>query len=128
MRRSNLSTVLTGLHKGGPVTRTELTALIGLSRSTVGELVNELPARGLVTEVASKSRGVPGLAIASIQFIPDGACVLAVVRTSSRGHTGITNAVDLRVARLPDRTDTAGLIYAGEPTSVGCWPSTGPTM
>ena len=58
VRRSNLSTVLTLLHLGGAQTRSQLTVLTGLSRSTVGDLVSTLAALGLVRERQGDVRGV----------------------------------------------------------------------
>ncbi|MFC4243271.1 ROK family protein [Gryllotalpicola reticulitermitis] len=50
VRRHNLSTVLTITHHAGPVSRSDVTRETGLNRSTVGALVAELAALGLVTE------------------------------------------------------------------------------
>ncbi|MDO7880989.1 ROK family transcriptional regulator [Salinibacterium soli] len=58
VRRRNLSAVLELVHRGGAPSRAELTALTGLNRSTIGALVAELEALGLVTETdpASSNR------------------------------------------------------------------------
>jgi predicted NBD/HSP70 family sugar kinase len=58
VRRSNLSTVLRLLHLGGAQSRSHLTAVTGLNRSTVGDLVSTLAALGLVRERAGDVRGV----------------------------------------------------------------------
>ncbi len=58
VRRSNLSTVLRLLHLGGAHTRSQLTVLTGLNRSTVGDLVTTLAALGLVRERPGDVRGV----------------------------------------------------------------------
>jgi predicted NBD/HSP70 family sugar kinase len=50
IRRRNLARVLGHVHRDGALTRTELTARLGVSRSTVGALVAELTALGLVEE------------------------------------------------------------------------------
>ena len=44
LRRSNLATVLGLVHRDGALSRSELTRLTGLNRSTVGDLVAELAA------------------------------------------------------------------------------------
>lgn len=49
-RRQNLSRLLTLVHREGAQTRAALTRRTGLNRSTVGGLVAELAARGLVQE------------------------------------------------------------------------------
>lgn len=66
VRRYNLAAVLRRLHLGGAVSRSELVALTGLNRSTVGALVNELAEQGLVVEEpgASGSVGRPSLVVA----------------------------------------------------------------
>ncbi|RDV44377.1 ROK family transcriptional regulator [Leifsonia sp. ku-ls] len=48
LRRSNLATVLGLVHRDGALSRSELTRLTGLNRSTVGDLVAELAGLGLV--------------------------------------------------------------------------------
>jgi predicted NBD/HSP70 family sugar kinase len=58
VRRSNLSTVLRLLHLGGAQTRSQLTVLTGLNRSTVGDLVTSLASLGLVRERPGDVRGV----------------------------------------------------------------------
>lgn len=50
VRRRNLATVLQLVHRGNAQTRAEITATTGLNRSTVGALVGELAALGLVAE------------------------------------------------------------------------------
>jgi predicted NBD/HSP70 family sugar kinase len=50
MRRHNLALVLQQIHLDGALTRAELTQRLGLSRSTIGDLVAELSALGLLEE------------------------------------------------------------------------------
>ncbi|WP_088282684.1 ROK family transcriptional regulator [Kineosporia sp. A_224] len=50
VRRHNLGTVLQHLHLAGPLTRAELTARMGLNRSTIAALVSELVVLGAVRE------------------------------------------------------------------------------
>ena len=50
VRRHNLGTVLQHLHLAGPLSRAELTARMGLNRSTIAALVTELVALGAVRE------------------------------------------------------------------------------
>src|ERR1700712_5475260 len=50
MRRHNLALVLQHVHLDGALTRAELTQRLGLSRSTIGDLVAELSALGLLGE------------------------------------------------------------------------------
>jgi predicted NBD/HSP70 family sugar kinase len=50
IRRHNLALILSHVHRDGELTRAELTARLGVSRSTVGALVADLTALGLVEE------------------------------------------------------------------------------
>ncbi len=52
VRRHNLGTVVAHLHHDGQLSRAELTARIGLNRSTIGALVGELVELGAVVETA----------------------------------------------------------------------------
>ncbi len=59
IRRHNLSLVLTHIHQDGAITRAELTQRLKVSRSTVGALVADLIALGLVDEeVPGRGSGV----------------------------------------------------------------------
>ncbi|MCX7520837.1 ROK family transcriptional regulator [Microbacterium sp. STN6] len=59
VRRHNLSTVLGLVHRSGTRSRSELTRVTGLNRSTIAALVGELVERGLVTEsVPEEKNGV----------------------------------------------------------------------
>ncbi|HWL43922.1 MAG TPA: ROK family transcriptional regulator [Ilumatobacter sp.] len=60
VRQANLAAVLRTLHLGGPVTRSELVAATGLTRSAIGALVGELAELGFVDEHPSASDGSPG--------------------------------------------------------------------
>ncbi|NUR62372.1 MAG: ROK family transcriptional regulator [Catenulispora sp.] len=60
LRRSNLSAVLRQVHFSGPMSRTDLTARLGLNRSTIGALTSELADAGLVTEQAQAGGGRTG--------------------------------------------------------------------
>jgi predicted NBD/HSP70 family sugar kinase len=59
MRRHNLGLVLQQIHLHGALTRAELTQRLGLSRSTIGDLVAEVASLGLVEEVVPV--GGPGV-------------------------------------------------------------------
>ena len=72
VRRHNLSVVLSAVHRDGPVSRAQLTGALGLSRSTVGDLVGGLAAAGLVVEdrpCAAAGRGVgrPSLVVRPLE-------------------------------------------------------------
>ena len=56
VRRHNLGTVLAHLHHDGELSRAELTARMGLNRSTIGALVGELVELGAVVETTPSER------------------------------------------------------------------------
>ncbi len=62
LRRDNLATVLGLVHRSGAEerSRSDLTALTGMNRSTIAALVGELVARGLVAESEPRSRSRVG--------------------------------------------------------------------
>ena len=78
-RRHNLSTLLTLVHHRKSVSRAELTRITGLNRSTIGALVGDLAATGLVVETAPTTGTVgrpspivkPGRRIGAIAVNPD---------------------------------------------------------
>lgn len=60
VRRSNLSAIARELHDSGPLSRSELGARTGLTRSTIRALIGEFVAADLVSEEPSLSLGAPG--------------------------------------------------------------------
>lgn len=77
VRRTNLSRILGHVHRAGQISRSSLTACTGLNRSTVGTLVGELAARGLVEEVSPVGRGTPGRPSPLVQVTETGFVALA---------------------------------------------------
>jgi len=68
LRRHNLAAVLTELHLAGPQSRSELTQVTGLNRSTVGDLVAELSELDLVDQApgaVGSGRGRPSRVISA---------------------------------------------------------------
>lgn len=68
VRRNNLSRILRHLHANGPASRSELVALTGLNRSTVGAIVADLADAGLVEERAGTAStvGRPSLLVTPV--------------------------------------------------------------
>jgi len=60
VRRANLAAIATQLHLDGPLSRSELVARTGLTRSAIRGLIGEFVAAGLVNEERSDSLGAPG--------------------------------------------------------------------
>jgi predicted NBD/HSP70 family sugar kinase len=81
LRRHNLSIVLELLHRDGPASRSRLTSLTGLNRSTVGALVGELTELGLVHENPAPVVAGPGRPSPVVEVRPAGAVALALELT-----------------------------------------------
>jgi predicted NBD/HSP70 family sugar kinase len=78
VRRVNLSAIVRELHVGGPLTRSDLVARTGLTRSAIRALTGELVAGGLATEGPSLLDGTPGRPSPLVRADPHGAVVLAL--------------------------------------------------
>ena len=78
LRRHNLATVVEHLHLYGATTRSQLTAITGLNRSTVADLIGELAGLGLVNESRGEAIAGPGRPSPVVRIRPEGAVVLAV--------------------------------------------------
>lgn len=117
VRRQNLAALVRILHLDGPSTRSELAALTGLNRSTVGALSTELARLGLVTERQGSSTGVgrPSILVTPSSTrvvtlavdIRVGAVVVAVVglggRVLHRRTASFSPTATLTPARVVDR-------------------------
>ncbi len=60
VRRSNLSAIVREIHLRGPLSRSDLVAHTGLTRSAIRGLIGELVTGGLVTETRAAPAGTPG--------------------------------------------------------------------
>ena len=78
VRRHNLALVLRRLHFAGPLTRSRLASITGLSRSTMADLIGELSSLDLVVEGPSLTPSGPGRPSPMVHTRPHGAVVLAV--------------------------------------------------
>jgi predicted NBD/HSP70 family sugar kinase len=78
VRRANLSAILRELHNRGPVSRSELGARTGLTRSAVRGLIGELALSGLVSEQRGTPQGTPGRPSPLVRPSPRGGIVLAL--------------------------------------------------
>jgi predicted NBD/HSP70 family sugar kinase len=78
LRRHNLATVLERLHLLGSISRSELTATMGLNRSTIADLIGELSTLGLVVEGPALASSGPGRPSPIVRTRPQGATVLAI--------------------------------------------------
>jgi predicted NBD/HSP70 family sugar kinase len=95
IRRHNLSLLLRHIHQHGELTRAELTAAIGLNRSTIGALVSDLVGLGLVIEYVPSVRDRAGRPSYVVAPRADGPYVVAVdvaverIVTASVGLGGV---------------------------------------
>lgn len=78
IRRANLSAIVRALHVDGPLSRSELGARTGLTRSAIRVLIGELTAAGLVTEASGPLLGQPGRPSTLVRLRSDRAVVLAL--------------------------------------------------
>ena len=78
VRRANLSAIVRGLHERGPLSRSDLVAATGLTRSAIRGLVGDLAAAGLVAEEPALRLGTPGRPSPVVRLRPDSAVVLAL--------------------------------------------------
>ena len=116
VRRANLSAILHELHTGGPLSRSELVARTGLTRSAIRGLIGEFVAADLVTEERAESLGTPGRPSPLVRTNPDQAVVLALeiaVDSLAAAEVGLGGRVldQMRVDR-PRRDLAAGEIVA----------------
>jgi glucokinase-like ROK family protein len=77
VRRLNTSLVMDCLRTHGPLSRAGLSAAVGLNRSTVSSVINELLEENFVREIGLQpsERGRPGMLL---ELNPDGGCAVGV--------------------------------------------------
>lgn len=78
VRRANLSAIVRELHCRGPLSRSELVARTGLTRSAIRGLIGELVLADLATEERAEPLGIPGRPSPLVCLIREGAVVLAL--------------------------------------------------
>jgi len=78
VRRANLSAIVRELHARGPLSRSELVARTGLTRSAIRGLISEFVLADLVSEERSDPAGAPGRPSPLVRPRADGAVVLAL--------------------------------------------------
>lgn len=108
--------MLERLHLLGPVSRSKLTGMTGLNRSTIADLIGELAALGLVEEGPGLATSGPGRPSPVVQARPEGAVVLAVemsVDSIAVATVGLGGFVynRLRVARPRARFSPQETVY-----------------
>jgi predicted NBD/HSP70 family sugar kinase len=78
VRRANLSAIVRELHARGPLSRSELVAATGLTRSAIRGLIGEFVVAGLATEERAEPLGTPGRPSPVVRLNPTGAMVVAI--------------------------------------------------
>lgn len=78
VRRANLSAIVRELHVNGPLSRSDLVARTGLTRSAIRGLIGELASADLVSEERAIPLGTPGRPSPLVRLNPDAAVVLAL--------------------------------------------------
>jgi predicted NBD/HSP70 family sugar kinase len=102
VRRSNLSAIVRQLHLRGPLSRSELVAHTGLTRSAIRGLINELVAGGLVAETPSAPAGTPGRPSPLVHPLSGSAVAIALevnIDSLAAARVGFGGSVD-RIVRV----------------------------
>jgi predicted NBD/HSP70 family sugar kinase len=134
VRRHNLSLLLRHLHHSGALSRSEIGSTLGLTRSTIGELVADLGARGLVLAGDPARLGSPGRPSMVVSPNPGGAAAITAeieVNSLAVAVVGLGGRI-LRLARVvhqPRRLaceqtveDVAALIQSAQASiPAHCW-------
>jgi predicted NBD/HSP70 family sugar kinase len=100
VRRSNLSAIVRELHANGPLSRSDLVARTGLTRTAIRALIAEFVFADLVTEERSEPLGSPGRPSPLVRLNPTGAVVLTLeiaVDSLAAGLVGLGGDVIDRV-------------------------------
>ena len=115
VRRANLSAIIRGLHDAGPMSRSQIVAATGLTRTAIGGLVGELVAARLVQEAPAVRQGTPGRPSPVVGIVRDRAVVLAIetlVDSLSVASVGLDGRVIVqeRVTRARDERSVDAVV------------------
>jgi predicted NBD/HSP70 family sugar kinase len=108
VRRANLSAIVSEIHRDGSLTRSDLVARTGLTRSAIRGLVGELVQGGLLREGPATLDGTPGRPSPVVRPDPAGPRVLAleiavdslaVATVGLGGEIGAMRRIELHVER-----------------------------
>jgi predicted NBD/HSP70 family sugar kinase len=97
VRRSNLSAIVRAVHLRGPLSRSELVAHTGLTRSAIRGLIGELASGEILTETPSAPDGAPGRPSPIVHPDADGAAVVALevnVDSLAAARVGLGGRID----------------------------------
>jgi predicted NBD/HSP70 family sugar kinase len=86
VRRRNQFNILRLLRRHGPLSRTAMSALTGLSASTVTVITNSLIERGVITDQSQDSATVNKRGRPQVQLLPQGKLANVVILRLARGH------------------------------------------
>jgi predicted NBD/HSP70 family sugar kinase len=134
VRRHNLSLLLRHLHHSGALSRSEIGGALGMTRSTIGELVADLGGRGLVLAGDPARLGSPGRPSLVVRPNPEGAAAITAdiaVNSLAVAVVGLGGQILhlARVAHRPRRLafeqtveDILKLIKSAQASiPAGCW-------
>lgn len=117
-RNNNASRLLTLVHQHGTLSRAQLTKLTGLNRSTIGVLIGQLGARGLVVETAPAREAQVGRPSPEVRAHPSVAA-LAVnpeIDAVTIGLVGLGGVVTRKVryptGRIPSAAEAVNIAAA----------------
>lgn len=108
VRQANVAAALQAIFAHRQLSRAELARLLGLNRSSSGNIIAELTEMGLVREVAEASpkptrAGRPGILL---ELVPDGACFVGI-------EIGVEHVTVVRIDLLASVVDHAVVPFEG---------------
>lgn len=106
VRESNLSSVLRYLHNQAPLSRAQLAQLIGLNKSTISSLVEELIDRELIHEIGLNSLGI-GRPATMLELNPEAGYIVGVEFGVDFVTVGLTNFTGQITWRRMENADPA---------------------
>ena len=132
VRRSNLALVLSQLHADGVLSRSQLAARTGLTRSAIQALVGALADEGLVSQSRATSDGSPGrpsahvrpVAIAAVAIAAEIAVDTVTVATVGLGGAVVARTTVPRSRRASVDATVGQLVSAIEAALAALAPST----
>jgi predicted NBD/HSP70 family sugar kinase len=115
MRRTNATLVLQAVRDQGPLSRTDLAKLTGLSKPTVNAIVSNLCAQGYIREIEHSliKQGRPGPRATSLSFAADVGHVLGLDLGATRLAAMVTDLAGRPVAYEQKQLDGPG--YMADP-------------
>src|SRR4051794_12684834 len=108
LRETNRLRVINALRTRGNLSRSELVALTGLSRTTVTTLIGDLQARGLIVTAPDRALGARGRPPSVIRLAPAAGAALGVAFGHSHVHVAVADLASVVMAERRADFDVDG--------------------